>query len=86
MSPTSVTVSGLSQWVVCDSIPYEIEIVRETPQADWTVQVTDAVDRATIWKGSSDCDAHALLDAINLIHGRHAERQIPDNVVQLRAS
>ena len=72
MTDASITISGLSQWVVCASTPYSIEIFRPHDSEDWTVNAIDAVGKAAVWTGTAPDDALALVEAMTHIHALHA--------------
>lgn len=71
-----MTVSGLSQRVVCNDTPYSIRIVKRRSGTGWRASATDMRARRTIWTGTADDDAHAFLEAMQQIHSRAAGQAI----------
>lgn len=65
-----MTVSGLSQWVVCGETPYSIEIFKTDAAPGWRVDAIDALARETVWSGHAPDDATAFLEAMRHIHER----------------
>ncbi len=63
-----MTVSGLSQWVVCSKTPYSIEIFRTDAAPGWRVDAIDALARKTVWTGTAPDDATAFIEAMRHIH------------------
>ncbi len=63
-----MTVSGLSQWVVCGETPYSIEIFKTDAQPGWRVDAIDGVAQKTVWTGTAPDDATAFIQAMHHIH------------------
>lgn len=63
-----MTASGLSQQVVCNQTPYDIEIFKTETAQVWQVDAIDSVSQETVWTGTAPDDATAFLNAMRQIH------------------
>ncbi len=68
VSEFSVISSGLSQWVVCNGLPYSVEIYRLVDDDLWTLQIIDAHKRNTLWENQLADDAFAFIEAVTVIN------------------